>query len=104
MIKCTIDELTQGGEIQKRILSFGRAEECFAQGRTHPAMTATATASLRKSVIKTLGMIDPEVVTKNIDKTNLIYSVLRFESMETTFSNVIQILKSERYFVRVFSS
>ena len=60
------------------------------------AMTATATASLRKSVIKTLGMIDPEVITENIDKTNLIYGVLRFESVEITFNNVIQTLKSER--------
>lgn len=46
--------------------------------------------------MKTLGMIDPEVITENIDKTNLIYSVLRFESMEITFNNVIQTLKSER--------
>lgn len=60
------------------------------------ALTATATVSLRKCVIKMLGMKDPLVITENINKPNLIYSVRTFESMESTFSQMINTLKKER--------
>ena len=60
------------------------------------AMTATATVSLRKSAIKMLGMIDAEVIMENVDKPNLIYSIHKFESMETTFTKLIQTLRCER--------
>ena len=60
------------------------------------AMTATATVSLRKCVIKTLGMINTLIVSENVDKPNIIYSVLPFESMETTFNTLIERLRNER--------
>ena len=59
-------------------------------------MTATATVSLRKCVIKTLGMIDTFIVSENVDKPNIIYSVLSFKSMETTFKGLIERLRKER--------
>ena len=60
------------------------------------AMTATATMSLRKCVIKILGMHNPVIISENVDKHNLVYSVLPFESMETTFKAVIERLRKER--------
>ena len=59
-------------------------------------MTATATMSLRKCVIKILGMHNPVIISENVDKHNLVYSVLPFESMETTFKVVIERLRKER--------
>ena len=60
------------------------------------ALTATATVSLRKCVIKTLGMKDTVVINENVNKPNIIYSVRTFESMESTFNQMIQTLKKER--------
>ena len=54
------------------------------------AMTATATASLWRCMIKTLGMQKIVMITENGDKTNIVYSVLPFESIETSFSKMIQ--------------
>ena len=36
------------------------------------AMTATATLSIRKCVIKTLGIINTLIVSENVDKPNII--------------------------------
>lgn len=59
-------------------------------------MTATATSTLRRCVIKMLGMRNTVTITENIDKTNIVYSVLPFESVETSFSYMIQRLQKER--------
>lgn len=60
------------------------------------ALTATATKSLRKDVCKSLGMKDPFLVTVSPDKTNLIFRVSPYESLETTFRPVIDELKRQR--------
>ena len=59
-------------------------------------MTATATSMLRRCVIKMLGMRNTVTITENIDKINIVYSVLPFESVETSFSYMIQRLQKER--------
>ena len=60
------------------------------------ALTATATKSLRKSVCTILGMHDPFVVTVSPDKTNMIFRVEAYESLEATFLPFIKELKSKR--------
>ena len=61
------------------------------------ALTATATRSLRGAVCKTLGMDNPVVVvTVSPDKTNMVFSVAHFESLETTFRPTMEKLKHER--------
>ena len=60
------------------------------------ALTATATKSLRKSVCTILGMFDPYVITVSPDKTNLIFRVEAYESLETTFLPLIKELESKR--------
>ena len=57
------------------------------------AIAATATASLRRKVIKTLRMKETVVISENVDKSNVIYSVLSFKCMETMFNNMIRRLK-----------
>lgn len=41
-------------------------------------------------------MINTLIVSENVDKPNIIYSVLPFESMETTFKALIERLRNER--------
>ena len=60
------------------------------------ALTATATKSLRKLVCTILGMFDPYVVTVSPDKTNLIFRVEAYESLEATFLPLIKELESKR--------
>ena len=60
------------------------------------ALTATATRSLRKCVCTTLGMHDPYIITVSPDKSNLIFQVQPYESLETTFLPLITMLKEKR--------
>ena len=60
------------------------------------ARTATATRTLRAGVCKLLGMRNPHVVTVSPDKSNVVLSVLPFESLETTFRPMMNKIKLER--------
>ena len=61
------------------------------------ALTATATASTRKCVCKILGMIEPSIVAIAPNRPNIHYSVeKRGESMESTFSGLVQELRTKR--------
>ena len=60
-------------------------------------LTATATASTRKCVCKILGMIEPSIVAIAPNRPNIHYSVeKRGESMESTFSGLVQELRTKR--------
>ena len=59
------------------------------------ALTATATRSLRGAVCKTLGMDNPVVVTVSPDKTNMVFSVAHFESLETNMQRTLIFCKSQ---------
>ena len=87
---------TGGNEFRREFSRLGELRSLLPRHVHILAITATATASLRRSVIKILGMKDTVVITENVDKPNLVYSVLTFESMEITFSGMIQRLKKER--------
>lgn len=60
------------------------------------ALTATATRQLRKDVMKTLGMKHAVVVSVSPHRSNIIYRVQHFTSMEVTFSNLVLALKRNR--------
>ena len=60
------------------------------------ALTATATMTLRSEICDVLGMKDQHVVTVSPDKRNVILQVSQFESIESTFTPIIQKLKMER--------
>ena len=59
------------------------------------ALTVTAIRSLRGAVCKTLEMDNPVVVTISPDKTNMVFSVAHFESLETTFRLTMEKPKHE---------
>ena len=60
------------------------------------ALTATTTKTLCLDVCKLLGVRDHHVVTVSPDKSNIILSVSKFESLEVTFMPIIEKLRTER--------
>lgn len=57
------------------------------------ALTATATKSLQRTVIRILGMYNPLIVAVSLDKTNINFSVSPFESMQTAFQPIMAKIK-----------
>ena len=49
------------------------------------ALTATAICTLRSSIIKTLGMVDPFILSRSPHKVNIYLSVMNFTSIEDNF-------------------
>ena len=60
------------------------------------ALTATATKTLRYSVSRTIGMRNPYVVAIAPCRKNIIYTVKKFESVESTLGVVVERLRRER--------
>lgn len=60
------------------------------------AITATATRKLRTDVSRIIGMRNELVVSKPPMKSNLMYAVVPFSTVEETFSSVAERLQKER--------
>ena len=88
--------MCRGDNFRREFSRLGEIRSILPSHVNILAMTATATASLRRCVIKTLGLRNIVTITENVDKTNIIYSVLPFESIETSFRRIIQRLRVER--------
>ena len=50
------------------------------------ALTTTATCTQRSSIIKTLGMVDPFILSRSPHKENIYLAVTDFTSIEESFS------------------
>ena len=60
------------------------------------ALTATATRSLRLELTDTIGMKNPMTVVLPPCKCNLKYAVSRYDSVEDTFTSLLEKLRKER--------
>ena len=60
------------------------------------ALTTTATCTLRSSIIKTLGMVDPFILSRSPHKENIYLSVIDFTSIEYNFSPLAKELLDKR--------
>ena len=74
--------LHRGDEFRTAFARLGEVRSLIPPSVGVMALTATATRSLRREVVKTLGMIDPVVVTISPDKPNIIFTVASCTSME----------------------
>lgn len=88
--------MNRGDEFRQEFRHLGEVRSLIPQHVHTMALTATATKSLRKCVCTTLGMHDPYLVTVSPDKTNLVFQVQSFESLERTFLPLIEELKLKR--------
>ena len=86
----------RGDDFRKEFSCIGELHSILPSNVKIMALAATATKTLRDSVINTLGMVKPVVVSESPDKPNLVLSVRNFESMETTFYPVVEKLRKER--------
>ena len=85
-----------GDEFHQEFRHLGEVSSMLPKHVKVMALTATATKSLHKSVCTILGMFDSYVITVSPDKTNLIFRVEAYESLETTFLPLIKELESKR--------
>ena len=83
----------RGDSFRREFLRLGELRSILPPHVNILAMTAIATSSLRRCVIKTLGMRNTVIITESIDKTSIVYSVLPFESVETSFSSITRLRK-----------
>lgn len=60
------------------------------------ALTATATRSLQREVVKTLGMIDPVVVNMSLDKPDMIFTASLCTTLEETSIPLMEQLEAKR--------
>jgi ATP-dependent DNA helicase RecQ len=59
------------------------------------ALTATATPWVRRDVIERLGLRDPDVVVRGVDRPNLFFEVVRVESEQDDFRVLDQLLHAD---------
>lgn len=88
--------IIRGDEFRKEFSHLGELRSLLPRHVKIMALTATATKQLRKSVITILGMKKTSVVSVSPHRQNIIYSVVKFKSMEETFINMIFMLKTRR--------
>ena len=70
-----------GHEFRKSFMEIGPFRREVAPLTPIMALTATATAHVRKDVVKALGLRDPAVVTGSVDRPNLFFEVLDGEKI-----------------------
>ena len=84
------------GVIYRTLLSrTGEVHSLLPRGTSIMALTATATKSLRQAVSRTLWMKNPHVIAYSPCKTNLMYAVSAFVTLEESFNPVITRLRAE---------
>lgn len=88
--------LHRGDEFRTAFARLGEVRSLIPPSVGVMALTATATRSLRREVVKTLGMIDPVVVTTSPDKPNIIFTVASCTSMEDAFIPIMEQLEVKR--------
>ena len=88
--------LHRGDEFWTAFARLGEVRSLIPPSVGVMALTATATRSLRREVVKTLGMIDPVVVTISPDKPNIIFTVASCTSMEDAFIPLMEQLEVKR--------
>lgn len=86
----------RGDNFRKEVSHIGELRSVLPKHVRMMALTATATKTLHDAVVKTLGMDNLVVVSESPDKPNIVFSVLEFQSMETTFEPLIEKLRIER--------
>ncbi len=88
--------LCRGDDFRTEFARLGEVRSLLPPSVGIMALTATATNSLRRAVVKTLGMLNPVIIATSPDKPNLVLTVAPCGSLEETFLPVIKLLESKR--------
>ena len=97
-IFCSINTVFyfRGDTFRTVLERIGEVRSILPHGINVMALTATATKTVRYSVSKIIGMRNPFVLAIPPCKSNIMYSVGAFVSVEATFKPIAERLKSER--------
>ena len=88
--------ICRGDSFRTILTRIGELRSILPEGVPIMALTATATKDLRRSVMATISMQSPHVIAINPCKSNLMYTVLSFESIERSFRPIVERLRKER--------
>lgn len=86
----------RGEEYRPEFSRLGEIRSLIPRRVNVMALTATATTLLQKNVIETLGMVNPVIIEISPEKSNLYFSLTKFESIEISLKPLMQELKEKR--------
>ena len=95
---CININTNRGSTFRESLLRIGEIRSIIPENIPVMALTATATHSLRTQLAEIIGMKKPAMVILSPCKSNLMYSVSKFISIDENFSQLAQKLKKERTF------
>jgi ATP-dependent DNA helicase RecQ len=82
--------ILRGATFRKEFSKLGDLHGFFPSSLNVMALTATASLSTRKEVMKLLGMLKPVTIVKSPDKPNIVYRVAyKNEEMEEAYDSSI---------------
>jgi len=83
--------LLQGRDLSQGICKPWGSKELIPDNIRVMALTATATVATRKAVCRTLGMVNPAVISESPNKVNIKYVVhLNPGTLEETFAPLVE--------------
>ena len=86
----------KGTTFHEALSRIGELRSLIPEKTQVMALTATATRSLRLELTDTIGMKNPMTVVLPPCKCNLKYAVSRYDSVEDTFTSLLEKLRKER--------
>ena len=86
----------RGVTFRRLLLRIGEVRSLLPPDANIMALTATATETLRRDVSRIIGMRNELVVSKPPVKSNIMYAVVPFSTLEQTFLSVAERLQKER--------
>ena len=86
----------RGEHFRQEFKDLGEVQSLISSNVHVRAVTATAMKSLRREACHILGMSNPFVVTVSPDKSNIVFHVSPFTTLEGTFKPVTEELRKER--------
>ena len=85
--------LYRGSSFRKEFSFIGELRSLVSEHTPVMALTATATAVTRHSIVKSLRMIDPSIVFVCPDKRNIKYQVVNISKLQDAFDDLLSQLK-----------
>ena len=82
---CCVLLICRGDQFRREFSRIGELRSIIPSNVNMMALTATASNSLRRQVMKTLGMRNASVISVPQNKNNIKYIVKKFETLENSF-------------------
>ena len=83
----------RGDQFRREFSRIGELRSIISSNVNMMALTATASNSLRRQVMKTLGMRNAAIISVPPNKNNITYIVRKFEILEILFGALAEELK-----------